>query len=280
MIKQKLLIINFAILLAGCYNITEPEYVSNTSYLASKDLSYQINRYETTIFRIQGINGKINLRTCSGDTVINVAAKCTVKSESRDDAEEHLDLLKVLISTSSSEIIVYTEQPENTQGRLYQVDYDILLPESMKLRASNVNGNISVDTLLGGVNIGLVNGDIVLNNQEGNINIDLTNGNVRVPSHAGNSEINVVNGSIYLKTDLPQNGSCELNNVNGIINLRIPVNTSAEFSAKVTNGGISLSNLDLSNINISKKEAEGILGDGSGSIALSVVNGTIDVQGF
>ncbi|MEJ2628774.1 MAG: hypothetical protein P8078_09480, partial [bacterium] len=116
--------------------------------------------------------------------------------------------------------------------------------------------------------------------QEGNINIDLMNGNVRVPSHAGNSEINVVNGSIYLKTDLPQNGSCELNNVNGIINLRIPVNTSAEFSAKVTNGGISLSNLDLSNINISKKEAEGTLGDGSGSIALSVVNGTIDVQGF
>ena len=66
---------------------------------------------------------------------------------------------------------------------------------------------------------------------------------------------------------------------NGQIVLTIPQNTSAEFSAAVGNGTITLMQLSLSDQTATSTSLVGTLGGGNGSIQLITGNGTITVIG-
>ena len=62
---------------------------------------------------------------------------------------------------------------------------------------------------------------------------------------------------------------------NGSINLNIPGETNAAVNAVVGNGSISNNGLNFQNQNSNNKKLIGTLGNGSGSIALNIGNGSI-----
>ncbi len=68
--------------------------------------------------------------------------------------------------------------------------------------------------------------------------------------------------------------------VNGNIELEIPQNTSADFSANVTNGAIQILNLTLQNEVATTRSLRGTLGNGQGTIKTNTVNGNINTTGF
>jgi DUF4097 and DUF4098 domain-containing protein YvlB len=127
---------------------------------------------------------------------------------------------------------------------------------------ANINGNVRIDSVNNTISIGHVNG---------NVNLD---------EIAANTSVNLVNALIVAKVTLPLNGTINMDNTNGGIDLEIPVNTSANFSANVTNGAITVSNLVLQNPISTATSLSGTLGAGQGTITLTVVNGNIDVSGF
>ena len=60
----------------------------------------------------------------------------------------------------------------------------------------------------------------------------------------------------------------------------IPQDTSAEFSARVVHGSISVSGLQLRSFDPREQEVSGTLGEGDGLIDLSVVNGDVLVSAY
>ena len=74
-------------------------------------------------------------------------------------------------------------------------------------------------------------------------------------------------------------GVVDLSTVNGTIDVSVPVDTSAHLTANVVNGTIGVRNLDLHNQVSSRTSLQGVLGNGRGSLRLSTVNGSIDVEG-
>ena len=74
-------------------------------------------------------------------------------------------------------------------------------------------------------------------------------------------------------------GSLRVERVDAI-DLSIPQTTSAQFSATLATGSITLTNLILSNDTVTPGSRSGTLGSGDGTIDLDVVNGTIVVRGF
>ncbi|MGB2989370.1 MAG: hypothetical protein WBC98_05380, partial [Candidatus Zixiibacteriota bacterium] len=64
------------------------------------------------------------------------------------------------------------------------------------------------------------------------------------------------------------------------IELDIPQNTSAEFSATVVTGTISISDLILQNQVSTPGSLSGTVGSGEGTISLNVVTGSVSVKGF
>jgi len=86
--------------------------------------------------------------------------------------------------------------------------------------------------------------------------------------------------SVNYTISVPAQLNIAVDNVNGSIALDIPQNTSADFSASLVNGSISLQNLTLHNRVTTSKSLQGRLGDGQGMISLRTTNGNIDVLGF
>jgi DUF4097 and DUF4098 domain-containing protein YvlB len=128
----------------------------------------------------------------------------------------------------------------------------------------------------------LANGNVQLREFSGNVAVRLTNGNVMLTNFIGSmfTFVAVVNGNIDAGLTLPRQAVCELSTLNGTVGLRIPQNTSAQFSAEVTNGTINTTGLVILDSSITPKSVRGRLANGDGRITLKTVNGSIGVTGF
>lgn len=274
-----LIVLFMLVLLTSCF-FNDPFSIGDWDYEASEPFEYEVSIENQGCFRIRGINGSIEITGKADSTTVEIWGEKIVKSESIADAEAHLDDLKIVVSSAQNEVFVRTEQPRDTNGRNYQVEYHVRIPESWQVWVENTNGEVDVDSLNNFVFVGLINGDVCLSDVEGNLGIGVTNGNIGLSNVVGSLDAGVINGRIFGDIALPPQGVCKLGTTNGDIDLEIPESTSAGFSARVTNGNIRVSNLVLRNLSTTKTSTMGILGDGNGTITLCTVNGQIDVRGF
>ncbi|MDZ7289006.1 MAG: DUF4097 family beta strand repeat-containing protein [candidate division KSB1 bacterium] len=250
--------------LSACsVEVLDPERnVDNTNFSAVESFLFDVAVSNQKRLNLSAVNGPIDVVGVPVATAMQIWGERRVGSESVADAQAHLSDLEVRVTDTQNEVTVKTVQPDNSHGRNYQVTYHVRLPIHWKIVINNVNGDVRIDSL------------------ENDLSINLVNGNVWLREIYGSVSVELVNGQIDAKLRLPVQGSCRMSAVNGNIQLAIPQSTSAEFSAAVTNGGISLSNLVLKNSVGSPTSLRGTLAGGQGTIALVVVNGRIGVVGF
>ncbi len=251
----------------------------NNQYSASEDFSNTFNLDGQTTLRISGINGTIDIRGVSGASTVEVWGERIVESDSATDAERHLPGLLVLFSETSSEIIVRTDQPSNTEGRNYIVEYHCLIPDDMLVIGSNVNGFGDLSQLKTDISFVVANGFVSADSIAGDIDINVTNGNIVLFDTYGDVDADVTNGFILGTIVLPPAGSCDMSVTNGLITLSIPDSTSADLNAFVTNGSIEMRNLTFADVTSSNLQFSGRLGSGDGQIELRMTNGIITVTG-
>jgi hypothetical protein len=261
-------------------SITDPSDDAGGNATAVAPFSFTVNVANQNRFRIEGINGIIDIVGVLGATTVEIRGERRVRSKSEDDARDYLRNLEVRVTDSNNEVFVKTVQPQETHGRNLEVTYYIRIPVDWETIANNANGNVLVDSLAGKVAVALANGNVQMREISGNLTISLTNGNVSLAAITGGTLVSLVNGNIIAGVTLPQNAACEMNTVNGTIALRIPQSTSALFSAEVTNGVINVTGLVMHDTITSPKSVSGRLAEGRGKIALKTVNGNIGVTGL
>lgn len=267
-------------LLSACVVDHNDGHVNNTHYSASENFSYSLNVTTQTYFELHGINGTVKIQGSANSNAVEIWGVRRVESESQADADANLTRLSVEITTTEEGIFVFTRQPEDTHGRNFIVNYQVRVPHNWLVFAENINGNTSLDSINNDVNVALINGELEVKDITGNASAELVNGNLRLIEISGNVLGALVNGNIYGKVYLPPSGICKVSTVNGQVALSIPQTTSANFSARVSNGTISLSNLTLRNAATSPTSTTGTLGSGDGTLQLKTVNGNIVVTGF
>ena len=221
-----------------------PGGVSNTNSVAAEPFAFEVGAQGRIRLRLEGVNGTISVIGDSAARSVSIVGERRVGSESMEDAQSALQLLEVKVSELANEIFVETVQPQENQGRNYVVDYNVTLPRNFEVSIMNTNGNVAVREMV------------------------------------ASTYVELINGQIDGRVDLPQDGMIELSTVNGPIALDIPHNTSADFSANVSNGRIELSNLTLRNEERTTTSVQGRLGDGRGMITLRTVNGDIKAEGY
>jgi len=249
-------------LLAGCDLFDGgSSSVNRSDRIAEASFSFEIEAEDRSSFRIEAVNGSIDLSGSANRNTVSIRGVRQVGSESIEDAEANLRELVVQVTESTREIRVETVQPEDTRGRQFIVDYEIMLPDHWSTLISQVNGTVI---------IGAMREDVVG---------ELVNGDMQLDDIIANAVVSVVNGTIDSEIALPSGGTLEHSVVNGGIDLAIPDTTSAAFSAQVVNGTISLSDLDLSESAVTERSVTGTLRDGNGTITVRVTNGDIEVTG-
>jgi hypothetical protein len=250
------------IIVMRCDIVDPQRHVHNNNYSAEASFSFNISADNKNDLLVESINGPIEIVGVSNDSRALIWGTKKVESESEADAKAHLKELEVSITESGNGISVETIQPKETYGRNYSISYFIRVPHTCSASVDLVNGQVTVDSLNSDIEVNLVNGNLVLSDIYGNVFANTTNGQVI--------------GDLIL----PRNGVFDLRTVNGVITLTIPKSTSAEFSAKVTNGSVNISELQLSNMSGNNKTIQGKLGSGDGRITLRTTNGNIIVAGY
>jgi len=209
---------------------------------------------------VEAINGEVVVTGQSDAKSVMISAHLYVTSDSREDAELHIEDLDILVTDGADEILIQTVQPENFNGRKYIVEYDIIVPDTFEVVTSQVNGTIAILDIQNSVEVFNENGDVLLHGIVAGITAD------------------VENGGIEAIVILPINETIDLSVNNGGLVISIPTSTSAEFSATVAGtGAIIVSDLDIEDSLSTSKSLTGTLGNGEGSITLSTVNGNIEI---
>ena len=250
-----------AVQFAGCDN-TGPFDVNNNRFSAEEPFSFQLNPTDQTHLIVRAINGSVEIIGTSDSAHVEVSGVRIVQAGSQRDAENYLARLDVNIRMNTGEIEVETEQPSDTNGREFIVNYQIRVPANWDVDLIHVNGEVEVDSLDGALDINHTNGNIVISDVTGDLYVDLTN------------------GQISAKTANQQPRICRMTIVNGQMIVTIPESTDATFSASVTNGQVSVRNLTMDNLSSRLNAVSGTLGAGQGEITLRAVNGNIDVYGY
>lgn len=236
--------------------------ITDSDFTEQKTFDAEIPVENQTRLNLEAISGEVVVTGHSDADTVVVTALLLVGSNSQEDAEIHLEELDIRVTDSADEILIQTVQPQDFDGRKYNVEYDIIVPSSLEVMATQDNGHIEIIDIQNSVDVSNTNGGVLLS--------DIAGGVMAV----------VGNGSIEATVFLPVDKTIDLSTNNGNLELNIPSSTSAEFSATVVNGEINATYLDFTDAVNTNHWLNGVIGDGEGTIELSTTNGNIDVIGF
>jgi len=263
-LKKTFVVVSVLLVMYLCSGCLSDNPVSgDNDYSAEESFFEEIELAKQKRIRIEGITGTINVFGSSTETTVKVDGIRRVESNSPADAEAQLERLEVKISELTDEILIRTEQPGDTNGRNFVVNYNITMPDTLELKVFNITGAVKIESF---------RNEVVANNITGEIRFDQITGNV---------DAELITGLISGKVTLPHEGNLNLSTITGTIDVDIPTNTSAQLTASVVTGIVSLRNLTLSNIEVNTPTSvKGKLGNGDGNITVRTVTGNIAVSGF
>ncbi len=210
---------------------------------------------------VRGISGTVDVVGQHGDNRFLIEGERRVGSNTRRDAERHLDELEVELFRDGRTLVVETLQPRHSYGRRYEVDYVLTVPDDVEVIIENTNGEIVVEALVNYLSVKVTNGPVFLYDLVADVEVTTTNGDIE-------AELAVL-----------RDGFVDLKTTNGDIDLFIPRTTSAELSARVTNGRVTVANLTLADVVQSVRSLEARMGSGRGEITLRTTNGSIRIAG-
>lgn len=240
---------------------TGPDEGDN-DYTAVKQFYNRLDVDGQTGLRVEAVSGTVTVKGIAGSDSVVVKGIMRVRAPSQADADARIEGLSVVVKSVQEEISAETNQPSDTEGRSYEVDYDITIPAAMAVLISSVNGTITITDVTSELTVASTNGGVVLD------------------GFVGDATISVVNGTVVGDVTLPLGGVLTIGIVNGGAGIEIPTETSADFTARVVNGSISTSNLTFTDLETTPTMITGVLGEGDGVIDISVTNGTILVTGI
>lgn len=237
--------------------------------VAAQDFNWRgrIGRGQT--LEIKGVNGDIRAVAARG-----AEARVAATKVADDDDPDEVQIEVVEHANGITICAVYPSrrgrQPNTCEpadrGRIevrdndVKVNFEVQVPAGVMFVARNVNGDVEVTDVPGDVRAITVNGGVEV-------------------SADGMVEARAVNGDIHARMGNPNwDGRVEFESVNGTITLEIVGQLDAEVEASTVNGDISTDYPLTVRGRFGPKRVTGTVGRGGRTLALSTVNGSIEIR--
>ena len=206
---------------------------------------------------IVNANGRIEVEGVEGGTV-EVEAEKIARGATEQIARDLLPRIPIDERATPDFISIETRRLNGFLiGASYEVRYHVKMPRGATLRATTVNGGVSVKGM------------------DGRVIARTTNGGVTATGMGGAVEARSVNGGVRVQFTSLGAGSVELRTVNGGVRVALPETAKATVSASWVNGGINLSGLPFEVREQARRRFEGRLNGGGATIEVATVNGGI-----
>lgn len=206
------------------------------------------------------VNGRIDAEPASGDAVELVGER-TAKAGSDDAARDLLGKVEMREEVGERGARVEVRAPRTFGVSNVEVRWTVRVPKGTTVDLRTVNGRVALVGLEGEVHAKTVNGGV-----EGKrlsvISLDAS----------------TVNGGVDIDLATPVAGEARvaLEAVNGGVSLALPGDSRASVTARVTNGGIRTTDLELQLTGEqSRRRLEGTLNGGGALVTLETTNGGV-----
>jgi len=203
-----------------------------------------------------GVNGGVSVKGWDNG---NVMVRARVEASGANEGAARAAVSQIALNLSAGQ--VSATGPVQTDGRGWQVSYEIFLPRQADLTLKANNGGISITDVRGTIRFDTQNGGVHLSRLGGDVEGKTENGGVDVE----------LNGARWDGTKL------DARTVNGGVKISMPGNYSAHFEAGTVNGHVNLG-IPVTLHGEINKQIETDLGSGGPTIHVETINGGVNVQ--
>jgi DUF4097 and DUF4098 domain-containing protein YvlB len=208
---------------------------------------------------IANLNGPIDVRQAPADKV-EVHAEIIAKALTDEGARDILAKGKIEETISRERVKVETVVPRGIHGS-YEVRYQVRVPFGVETQVSTTNGSVTASGMGGKLKASVVNGSVDLTDMSGALDAAAVNGSLSV-------KLAGVSGPIRLET------------TNGRLSLVLRKTSSATLSARVVNGGLTVSGFPAVEQRGNRiRNLETVLNGGGAPIDLRTTNGRLSIEG-
>lgn len=240
----------------------------NCSFLSKKyekkqTFQYSLSTANKTKLSVDNTNGEVRIFKSDKDSVLTVTCIVTDMVKKKD-LDKPLEDVVIKIDSSSDQFAFSSETAKHKKSFFSlnwgspNVDYEISLPKNLSVKVENTNGKLKAE------------------NVDNDLTLDVTNGSIEIHHVSGQLDLNTTNGSISGELDSTKGIKAET--VNGKIKLAFDTTFLARIKAEVTNGKVNYEGLNFVSFSGGKKDFTGTLRNGDKEVKLSTVNGSITLS--
>lgn len=267
------------------------------------ELPFDITAGKT--LRIENASGDVKVFGGAASAIL--IANATIRGKDSEDAKEKASTYTPVIEESDHSVVI--RQPD-VSGM--NVDIEVRIPTGVQVDVRCESGDISVDATQSGVRIDGKSGDIRLTGLDGSIDVDTSSGdvwisdskstslslegksgdvkiekvkgNISIRTSAGDVHltevagrtisIEAVSGDVHLDVNEPVEGSINIRTVNGNTRVGIPDGSDCRVALSTLRGAVH-TELFLKDEARLEQRITGILGEGTGAVDISAVNGDV-----
>lgn len=219
------------------------------------DMAFGGEEYSETIerdFAVGAMPG-LHVRNVSGDTkisvgedgTIHVTARKRVRGTSEERAKRLLENVEVRLEQEGNDVLVKPHLYEQDRGwaDLFRggrvaVDFEITVPNEVRLEAHTVSGDISLTGTRGPLDMHSVSGDLVLSDIQGPLRLKTVSGDGELTEFAGQLVGNTVSGDLTFNS-VRLHGS-DIVTVSGDVRIDGELDKDREHRIKTISGDIDL----------------------------------------
>jgi hypothetical protein len=208
---------------------------------------------------IANLNGPVEL-TAGPAGALEVQVDISAKALTESIARDILGKGKIEETVSLERVKVETVVPRGVHGS-YEARYQIRVPSGVTAQVSTTNGSLKATGLVDMLKASVVNGAVELTAISGGLDAAVVNGSLSV-------KLAKVTAAIRLET------------ANGRIALELPKASRANLTARVVNGGLTVSGLPVKEpVQRRIRDLDTALNGGGPTIDLRTTNGRISITG-
>lgn len=274
-------------------------------------------------------DGKVDISNISGDIVVAVWNQDQVKVEavkvsqasSLEKAKENAGKVAIEVVQEGNLVRIETQYPKSNKfwggdSVDVSVDYKLWIPEKAALRANNVSGDVTAESIGGAAALKAVSGDVRLakgaggadcNSVSGNVTVAEVTGSAFLKSVSGNVKASLVKGSVEAETvsgdvelldvseaptvrvkalsgdvlyrgQVSKQGNYSLKSHSGDVVLYLPADSAFDFEAETFSGGIE-SDFEIKLVGkISPREMTGSVNGGGAVLKVSSFSGDVKLK--
>ncbi|AFV25193.1 hypothetical protein Mpsy_2994 [Methanolobus psychrophilus R15] len=164
----------------------------------SENFNEEYQASNETILKISNENGRVNISSWDGDTVVVNATKWTYSTKWNRDGTDELEKVEIVVTERAKELEIKTIFPP--EGAKVAVHMDIMVPKRAFLDfVESSNGFIKVTGTKGDTRIQTSNAPIDVSAVVGNISATTSNGNIVIDDVNGYAEAITSNADIDVR---------------------------------------------------------------------------------